>query len=287
MVSVIICSVSEEKRERVRENISRTIGVEHEFIIHDNTKDNRLGICQAYNLCASKAKYDCLCFVHEDVEFVSNGWGRELVLQANKDYTGVIGLAGGRVVTKTPLSWGEIGAPHIRVHIKHKGDKKFWNENPNNERFSEVITLDGVMMFCKRSVWERIKFNEALLKGFHCYDTDFSIRAFKYYKNYVCHTIDLVHYSNGNFGKEWFDEIGRIYEPVMASLPLSVEELSDEEIQKIVEKGEYEYIRRYIIKLKSREEALEAIRRFRYKYPHSSHLTTLYVKFFTHKILWF
>lgn len=287
MVSVIICSASVKQRERVCRNIAETIGVEHEFIIHDNTQEDRLGICQAYNNCASKAKYECLCFVHEDVEFLSKGWGRELVLQANKDYTGVIGLAGGRVVTKTPLSWGEIGAPYIRVHIKHKKDWRFWDENPYNESFSEVITLDGVMMFCKKSVWDRIRFNDKVLKGFHCYDTDFSLRAAKYYKNYVCHTIDLMHYSNGNFGKEWFEEIGRIYEPLMASLPMSVDKLSGEEMQKVIEKGDYEYIRRYIIKLKSRKEAIEAIREFRHKYPGSSHSATLYAKFLAHKILWF
>lgn len=284
MVSVIICSASAQQRERVCKNIAETIGVEHEFIIHDNTQENRLGICQAYNICASKAKYDCLCFVHEDVEFLTKGWGRELTVQANKDFTGVIGLAGGTVVTQTPLAWGDLGDPYIRVHIMH-GRKRLWSENPAGETFSRVITLDGVLLFCKKSVWDNVRFNDADFKGFHTYDLDFSFHASKSYRNYVYHGLDLIHNSKGNFTKEWLDSTTLFYTKNAKALPASVEKLDDSEMANINENALYQHIRRYTLKLEDKDVCKKKLEEFRKKYPLSKHNLILLTKYTTHKLL--
>ena len=64
MVSIVVCSVDENNRAAFQENVSSTIGVEHEFFIFDNRVTGN-GICQVYNvpsmsICVSFMKMFCL-----------------------------------------------------------------------------------------------------------------------------------------------------------------------------------------------------------------------------------
>jgi hypothetical protein len=68
----------------VQSNIASTIGAQWEPIIIDNTI-NAMPITKVYNLGASKAKYDILCFVHEDVFFDTENWGLKVVESFRQD----------------------------------------------------------------------------------------------------------------------------------------------------------------------------------------------------------
>ena len=75
MLSIIVCSVNPEAAERLQKNIAATVGtVPYEIITFDN-RTVGYGICKVYNLCTEKSRYDNLCFVHEDVQFDTIGWG--------------------------------------------------------------------------------------------------------------------------------------------------------------------------------------------------------------------
>ena len=64
MISVIICSVKPSQVSRLEKNIAETIGnVEYEVIAFDN-RNTHYGLCEIYNLCAEKSRYDNLCFAH-------------------------------------------------------------------------------------------------------------------------------------------------------------------------------------------------------------------------------
>ena len=78
MISIIICSVNNDYLQNIKNNIAETIGTEYEIIAYDNRHTNHV-ICHVYNLCAAKAKFPYLCFVHEDVELLSKDWGKELI----------------------------------------------------------------------------------------------------------------------------------------------------------------------------------------------------------------
>ena len=106
MISIIICSRSNNIPLALQYSISATIGVEYELVVIDNS-DNQFSIFQAYNIGVQKAKYPYICFLHEDVEFVCDeiGWGRELEEILSCTETGVVGLAGSDIVTRIPAPW--------------------------------------------------------------------------------------------------------------------------------------------------------------------------------------
>src|ERR1044072_1025199 len=94
MISVIICSANERRIEKIRENVAATIGVEHELVIITNAKEIG-GICKGYNAGAEQAVFDTLCFVHDDVTFLTQDWGQKALDHFNgKTPRGLIGLAG-------------------------------------------------------------------------------------------------------------------------------------------------------------------------------------------------
>ncbi len=233
-VSVIICSVKPELLKQVSENIEKTITVEHEIIAIDNSQ-NIYGICQAYNIGAEKSKYDNLCFVHEDVLFKTNNWGKQICsILENKDI-GLIGLAGNTVKAKSPSPWWTYNTKYRRANIKHvlnsKIEKLYYN--PNNEELSEVVAIDGVFMCCRKEVWQKNKFDEINFPKFHSYDIDFSMQIYQNYKIFVTFEIELEHHSTGSYNSQWVESVINYAKKWNKKLPVSSQVLSKIEKKQI------------------------------------------------------
>ena len=77
MISIIICSRKADISQGLKDNIAATIGCEYELCVIDNSH-NEYNIFTAYNEGVSRAKGDILCFMHEDVKYISNGWGEKV-----------------------------------------------------------------------------------------------------------------------------------------------------------------------------------------------------------------
>ena len=75
MISIIISSANSKQLEEVSQNVAQTIGVPYEIISFNNA-DGSMGICEVYNKGTAKAKYDLLCFMHEDLLFKTMDWGK-------------------------------------------------------------------------------------------------------------------------------------------------------------------------------------------------------------------
>lgn len=75
MLSIIICSVDKQRLSNIQRNVAETIGdgVKYEIIAIDNS-ERKGSITSIYNEGARRAKYPCLLFVHEDVEFQTQDW---------------------------------------------------------------------------------------------------------------------------------------------------------------------------------------------------------------------
>ena len=85
MISIIICSVKKDERPKVEANIKTTIGdIKYEVLWIDNT-ENRYSIFQAYEEGTRKAQYKYLCFMHEDIVFHSQDWGRTCIKRMEED----------------------------------------------------------------------------------------------------------------------------------------------------------------------------------------------------------
>lgn len=232
MISIIVCSVDTKVLERFKQSTMRTIGVEHEFVVVNNKK-NTYGICAAYNLGAAAAKYDCLCFVHEDVLFHTMDWGIKIIQALGDPEIGAVGIAGGDSFPDLPATWSvSARSNEIRIVQHYKRQEKVSEEiyaSYHKEQRGQVIALDGVFICTRKSVHQQFAFDEKNFPGFHGYDVDFTFQISRQYKVFVLFDIQLEHFSEGNQDKTWLETTFVFYSKWQHMLPASIHKLSDVE----------------------------------------------------------
>ena len=253
MISVIICSINNDLAQQVQKNITDTIGVVWEFIVIENMVSPK-SLTEVYNVGASKAKYDVLLFVHEDVLFQTENWGKKLLDYFEKDNSlGLIGIAGSKYKSSVPSGWFSGIEALDCCNILHvdSNDQKlpmYFNPAPGT-RTQDVVVLDGVLLCCKKNVWQQVKFDEILLKGFHLYDIDFSFRVAQKFKVIVSFEIDLIHLTEGgSFGDEWVKNTLLWYSKKQSSLPFYTKDLPTQK-----SKFESAFVRNWLIRLKQED----------------------------------
>ncbi|MDN3657158.1 glycosyltransferase [Ferruginibacter paludis] len=250
MISVIICSINKILAGQVQKNIAETIGVVWEPVIIDNIT-NPQSLTYVYNLGAAKASYDILCFVHEDLIFKTQNWGLKLIDHFKNDpQLGLVGIAGSKYKSNVPSGWAtgiaEIDCCNI-THLDRKGNQQQMYFNPvPGSLIQEVVVLDGVLLCCPKKVWEEVKFDDILLKGFHLYDLDFSLRVAEKYKVVVSFEIDMIHLTEGgNFSDKWLEATLDWHNKMSAKLPAYVKGLP---VNK--KRWEDKIVRAWLIRLK-------------------------------------
>lgn len=216
MISIVICSLHEGQFNRLQDNILSTIGnVQFELLRIDNGK-NTYTIAEAYNEGISKAQYPYLVFVHEDVLFHTEAWGKKLLEYFENDQRiGLIGLAGSKIKTSIPSSWWENEKENQVMNIiQHypNGKKERILFGFTEKPLTEVILIDGVFIAMRKT---KLNFDERL-KGFHNYDQSISLKNRKAgYKNFVTNEIVIEHYSIGNKDRCWLKsniELSKLYQ---------------------------------------------------------------------------
>ena len=246
MISIVIASADPKLLQQVKLNIAQTIGLPYEILAFNNSNSAK-GICEIYNEGISQAKYAILCFMHEDIAFVTNDWGivvQELFQQHSK--LGVIGIAGSTFKSIMPIGWPNQGSHETeRSHLlqSHKyADKETFhaNLNPNNERLAKVVVVDGAWMCVKKEVTERFVFDSDTFKGFHCYDIDFCLSAGRAFEIAVTYDVLLHHFSEGRLDRNWMEQSLLLYYKWEDELPKSLVPLSKKRIRKI-EKQNFRY----------------------------------------------
>lgn len=180
-LSIIICSRETGVQEIVRKNVDETIGCEHELVIIDNS-NNQYDIFQAYNEGVRRSKGDVLCFMHEDVLFRSDNWGRIIENYfINDEQLGLIGFAGSHFLADSPMYW--YSSPFIsqrNLNNDHGQVEEHFHEDWFGDRnIIEVVAVDGFCFFVRKSLFDRIAFDERTYKGFHLYDMDLCMQVIK------------------------------------------------------------------------------------------------------------
>ena len=237
MISIVIASANQKMIENVRKNVQETIGVAFEIIDFDNSSATA-GLCELYNRGAQLAKHEILCFMHEDIEIKTNGWGKKVIEIFNVHNPGILGIAGSTYKSSTPSGWFPplvFGDVSWRINVeqdsKYDGrERKHDYYNPKNESLSEVACVDGVWFCTTRMIALKHKFDEELLKGFHGYDIDFSLNVGRNYKLFVTFDILLYHASEGNFATAWLNEMIKVHFKWEKLLPKNIHQFSESEI---------------------------------------------------------
>lgn len=223
MISIIVCSINEALFESFSQSVYQTIGVDYEIVKVDND-GNKYSIAAAYNTGAEKAKFDYLCFAHEDILFRTDNWG-EIIIGAieQDDNFGLIGIAGSKYKSLSPGGWPN-GAEHLDCYnlIQCYGDKKSLQvSNPEGDvPLVEVKVLDGVFLFTSKLIWQNNKFDADTFKGFHGYDLDFSLQIGRQSKVLVTYQFLIEHLSPGAINKDWIIASIRLSEKWSDYLPV-------------------------------------------------------------------
>jgi len=234
MISIIVSTHKPNLFKQFSENLNNTIGIEYELIAIENPA--QYSICKAYNLGIEKAKYPFLCFVHEDVIFKTQDWGKRLLSLMEADTSiGLIGVAGSKFKSSYPLSgWGQgpslnkYKRGHIFHQIKDETESYLnFDINSTNKEIEEVICLDGVFLFSKKEVFKNCHFDDKILTDFHGYDADISLQVFFHnYKVMVDRRIELIHFSGGNYSAEYTVANKKIWKKWIFKLPVATSDLN-------------------------------------------------------------
>lgn len=236
MISVIVCSANPSFLKSFTESLKNSIGVSYELLVFDNRKF-KYGICKVYNNLVKQAQFDIVCFVHEDVLFKTENWGK-IVLGYFKSYTemGALGVAGGKYKSNFLSGWYNKYAESDCCNIRHEmnGEREIVILNPDsNKKIHEVVCLDGVFICARKDVFEEVLWNEDVLKGFHFYDIDFSLQVSRLKKLFVVYDIDLVHITKGgDYGDKWVNEAFLFHEKMKHLMPAFTDSIKNAQLFK-------------------------------------------------------
>ena len=238
MISIIISSSNPAYLNAVKKNIDETVGIPYEIIAVPNGEGKK-GICEVYNAAGVEAKYDVMCFMHEDLILHTQDWGKKVVEVMSDPEIGLLGIAGSTYKSLTPSGWAPPGLQPSRYKASFLQRFKFIDKetvhelhNTAADRLCQVATLDGVWLCTKREVFDQFKFDDILFNRFHGYDIDYSLQVGTKYKVCVTFEVLLEHFSEGHYSEEWLQAILLLHEKHIERLPLSVDHIPVSETRK-------------------------------------------------------
>lgn len=223
-IAVVVCSkkTTEENKDFI-EHIKETCGCDtHVYIIH-NPDGMSLSKIYADMLINEEIDSNIIVFIHDDIEFLKKGWGKEVLrlFNENKKY-GIIGVAGSAQFDENGAWWNyqkKFG------QVLHRADGKSWLTafSPLLEKdLQEVVVIDGLFMAVhKRRVTENFE-REKLLFDF--YDIYFCLANFlsKKCKIGVTTNIRMAHNSIGKLRDNWYVSRDFINEKFGKHFPIDI-----------------------------------------------------------------
>ena len=231
MISIIICSVNPALLEKVTLNIGETIGVPFEIIAVDNRSSNE-GICTVYNRAGRSAKFDILCFLHEDILFRTRNWGSLLEDHFKDPAIGLLGVAGGDSMGTVPSTWSTpFRSREVNLIQHYKSGEVtsrhlFATEDGVWKPRKKALVLDGLFLCTRKALFDQYKFDETHLPGFHGYDIDYSLQLALHCQVVVVFDILISHFSEGRPNRQWMESILAVHHKWKKQLPVSVHPLT-------------------------------------------------------------
>jgi len=237
MISIITCSRYENVTLEFRENISKTIGCDYELIVINNAK-KKYGITSAYNEGVNRSVGDILCFIHDDIVFISSNWGEIITNKIkNNRKIGLLGVAGGHYLPKEPCSWSDSGltsANLIQGGYENGSYREFLDIRcAYRQTDTNVAAVDGVFMCMPKSLFKIIKWDDRVFREFHFYDLDMSMQVWQAgYEVQVLFDVLILHKSPGVANESYYRSRAIWFEKWKNILPLvKGVELSETEME--------------------------------------------------------
>ena len=225
MISLIVCSRKSDIPQALKDNVAQTIGnTPFEWIVIDNSK-NRYSIFQAYNEGVRRSKGEILCFMHDDILFITEGWGGKVEKHLCEG-VGLIGVIGNHMLPDCPSSWWTTSLETGHVIQRSFHDNR--NQDVLCEKYRDVdsncsdsVVVDGLWFCMPKQLFETIKFDDKLYSGFHCYDIDICMQVLGIgWSVRTVFDILIAHYSLGPLNKAFFQQRELWYDKWKSKLPI-------------------------------------------------------------------
>jgi len=227
MISIVICSRNKIIDPLLYQNIQETIGLPFDLVYIDNS-DNQYDIFEAYNLGVQKSQHNIICFMHDDILYKTNHWGKLVLSHFNNTNIGAIGVAGTPYVSAMPGTWWSSKLVAQNIIQEGKSDTHYYKTDSNkvfteNNNKVPVALLDGVWLCVRKSLFDQIQFDQLNYQGFHMYDMDISmqIQALGFELASV-YDIDIVHQSIGKLNANWITNRLAFYKKWKHQLPFAI-----------------------------------------------------------------
>lgn len=202
MISVIYCSIDEAKARAIDRHFRMLLGDEpHEIV---ELRDAR-SLAEAYNRGTDRARGDVLVFSHDDIEFLDPvTWVARL--KKHLERFAIVGLAG--TTRLTSAAWAQAGPPYTFGHVAETDGKigpyRVLVCAVPAPAIPGIQALDGLFLAARREAALSVRFDEETFDGFHCYDIDFTYRAYlSGYALAVATDLPVLHDSQGSFDDKW------------------------------------------------------------------------------------
>lgn len=249
IISIIVCSCSQERRSAFSINVQKTIGVPNEIIIIDNT-NGEYSIFEAYNIGLSKAKGTIVCFAHEDIYFETNDWGKLLISHFEDVTIGLIGVIGNYYIPQFPIGFWSTRMSSNHIIDERDGKRYYYNNRLTDSTSSieDAALVDGVFMCISKKVADSIHFDTTLFSGFHCYDSELCMLVHNLgLRVTIAFDILLVHLSGGTKNKQWVENTYKWYKKWKTRLPIDKHGFSQKEIDLQNYYSAWEMVERIVI----------------------------------------
>jgi hypothetical protein len=262
MLSIVICTKNPQAVTGLKSNIRETVGMEHEIILIDNSKNDH-SIFSAYNKGVQLSNYQNICFMHEDVLIRTFNWGELVCSHLGDSSKGIIGVAGGEFVSRVPNSWSDSGVARNFIQSDRRQRKKgehIYTKRVDSSNFQEVVLLDGFWLCMRKDVFTKLKFDEINFDGFHAYDIDICLQSYiGGYRNYVVYDILIEHFSHGRKDKTWARNMLKVGSKWEGHLPGHCGNYSQEDISRIQKKSLNSFVKRMVRTGFTRAELVAAV----------------------------
>lgn len=218
---VVVSREPQESRANLIAMLERTCKANLQIIYMYN--NGCVGLTKIYNEMLERASTDIVCFIHDDIEFLKDGWGAEVLrlFDQHQDY-GIIGVAGSAEFHDSAAWWTY---KDIYGQVLHRSGGKSWLTTFSpllKEDLQEVCVIDGLFMAVhKKRITKR--FDEDF-DQFNFYDISFCTANFLDggTKIGVTTNIRIAHSSIGETKQNWFDSKELYLEKYSDYLPLYV-----------------------------------------------------------------
>ena len=221
-ITIVVSSreTTQEKQSFI-EMISRTCGYQHHILFITN--NGGAGLTRVYNEALTQAPYDIVVFIHDDIDFLKEGWGAEIVrlFQENKEY-GIIGVAGSAEFDSN-AAWWQYKNIYGQVLHRHEGRSWLSAFSPLlTKDLEEVCVVDGLCFAVDRNKITQ-RFDERF-EGFHMYEIDFCLSNFldNKIKIGVTTNIRLAHNSIGALSDSWYEARDILNDKFKNKFPIKV-----------------------------------------------------------------